>query len=173
VDRSRLPRARWLALAALVAVVAVVGAVLGLSGGSSKDEAATLVSTSTLPQTPVVPTATPSAPTLSPIQAVFDPAQAATYYAISVRAPDQGTPSYAWRLAPPPGDPDCTNFGSIPGTPSRAVWHHPPGGGCSHAGVQHLGTVSVTVTTRAWVCTASFFGSLTHAGSPPERCHRA
>jgi hypothetical protein len=173
VPRIDLPPARWLVLAALVLVLAVVGTFIGFRGGSGKGKAGVVSRTSTLPVTPVVPTATPPAPTLSPVRAVFDPAQRATFYTIAVRAPLQGTPSYSWRLAPPSDDPDCNKFGSVPGAPNRAVWHHADTDGCSHAGVQHTGTVSVTVTTRAWVCSASFFGSLTRSGSPPQRCHRA
>jgi hypothetical protein len=160
---------RWLVVAAsAVVLLAALGIVLFLPGGSKK--AAT--STSTLPITPGAPTATPPAPKLSPISAVFDPAQRATFYVISVRATGQGTPNYSWHLSPPKDNPDCNKFGSIAGAPERAIWHHADSDGCSHTGTQHLGTVTVTVTTRAWECKASFFGTLTHSGSPPQRCRR-
>jgi hypothetical protein len=53
-----------------------------------------------------------------------------------------------------------------------AAWHHAGTDGCTHNGVQHLGTVHVTVTTSAWRCTASFFGTLTQTGASNQRCRR-
>ncbi|MBV8258643.1 MAG: hypothetical protein JO073_12575, partial [Actinobacteria bacterium] len=50
--------------------------------------------------------------------------------------------------------------------------HHSATDGCTHYGIQHDGTVFVTVTTKSWTCTESFFGTLTRTGSRNERCVR-
>ena len=167
-------RKRWFAVAALVLASAVIGIALGLSGGSGKKQAVTTLPVSHLSSVTATVPAAP-APKVSPVNAVFEAAQRATFYAISARASGQGTPRYSWHLSPPKNDPTCARFGSVPGSPNRAVWHHADTDGCNHAVMGpagHLGTVTVTVTTRAWECTASFFGTNTQTGSKPPACRR-
>ena len=105
------------------------------------------------------------------MKAVFSEAQRATFYTISVVAPGQKA-TYAWRLSPPKDNPTCTKFHQVAGKPNESVWHHASTDGCTHNGIQHLGTVYVTVTTKAWRCTASFFGTLTQTGASNQRCTR-
>ena len=116
------------------------------------------------------PVAKPSAPKVSPVQAVFVETQRATFYAVAVAAPGQGPVSYAWRLTPPKDNPGCNNFAPVPDSPSKSVWHHADTDGCAHTGFQHNGTVTVVVTTTAWRCVATFFGTLTKSGPPAQRC---
>jgi hypothetical protein len=175
--RARRPRvrARWIAVAA-AAIVAIVLAIALASGGKSKPSASP-PTTSTPTTTTTTTTATttqarvPAAPRLSPVKAVFSEAQRATFYTIAVAAPGQSA-TYAWRLSPPKDNPTCNNFHEVAGQPNEAVWHHANTDGCTHNGIQHLGTVYVTVTTSAWRCTASFFGTLTSTGPANQRCTR-
>jgi hypothetical protein len=95
---------------------------------------------------------------------------AATSYTVAVSATGQVEPTYAWKLTPPADEPDCDEFGPVPGEPERAVWRHSAADGCTRAGSDHDGTVTVVVTTDAWECTASFTGSGTATGPPVERC---
>ena len=117
------------------------------------------------------PAPVPKAPALSPVKAVFSEAQRATFYTIAVAAPGQSA-TVTWRLTPPAGNPTCDKFHPVAGKPNEAVWHHADTDGCTHNGIQHLGTVHVTVTTSAWQCTASFFGTLTQTGASNQRCTR-
>jgi hypothetical protein len=107
---------------------------------------------------------------MSGVKAVFSEAERATTYAVSVSATGQGTPTITWRLVPPKDNLGCNTFAPVPGDPSKAVWHHADTDGCTHNGVQHDGTVYATVTTDAWQCTQSFFGTLTRQGSSAESC---
>lgn len=161
-------RGRWLAAAAVAIVVAVLAIVL--SGGGKHTPAA--VVTATLAATTPTTTAAPQAPRLAPVRAVFSEAQRATHYTIAVDVPGNGAATYTWRLSPPQGNPTCDRFSAVAGKPNEAVWHHADTDGCSHEGSQHPGTVSVTVTTSAWRCTASFFGTLTKTGPSNQRCTR-
>jgi hypothetical protein len=161
-----LPK-RWLLGAA--AVLAVAGAAIAITligNGSGKTTAPNTI-LNVVPQL-----GTPSAPTVSPLRATFDPAQKATFYSISVTAARQGKLIYSWRLDPPADNRSCNSFGSVLGSPNRAVWRHAVTDGCTHAGGQHPGTVTVTVRSRYWQCSASFVGSLTAAGAPPKACTR-
>ena len=61
---------------------------------------------------------------------------------------------------------------------AEAVWHHAATDGCSHAGRQHNGTVTLTLVQRIneaklrvlikWTCTATYFGTLDGEGAPGE-----
>ena len=172
--RVRRPsvRGRWLAAAAAVAIVAVVLAIV-LSGGG-KHTTTPVVTTTPTVTTPTTTAASPvlQAPRLAPVKAVFSEAQRATFYTIAVSVPGNGATTYTWRLSPPNGNPTCNKFHPVIGKPNEAVWHHADTDGCAHNGIQHLGTVHVTVTTSAWRCTASFFGTLTHTGPSNQRCTR-
>ena len=166
--RPRTVRKRWIAAAAAAILAIVLGVVLS-SGGKSKPAAAPptiSVKVSTTPGTSV-----PAAPKLSPVNATFVEAERATHYVINVTDPAESA-TYSWRLQTPPGNPTCNNFHQDPNKPNEAVWHHANTDGCTHNGIQHLGTVYVTVTTAHWRCTASFFGTLTHTGPPNQRCVR-
>ena len=176
--RARRPRvrARWLVAAAAVIVVAVLAAVLA-SGGKKKaapvvTTTATPTVTTVAPTTTAAPPSVPKAPKLSPVKAVFSEAQRATFYTISAVAPGQAM-TVTWRLTTPPGNPTCNKFHPVAGKPDEAVWHHADTDGCTHNGIQHDGTVHVTVTTSAWRCTASFFGTLTRTGPSNQRCTRS
>jgi hypothetical protein len=164
--KPRMPR-RWLIGAAVVLAAAVIAIVVSLTGGSAKKGA---TPDTILNVTPVQ--GIPPAPTVSPLRSTFNAVQKATFYVISVTAAHQGTTLYSWHLTPPKNDPGCNKFGTVIGAPNRAVWHHAATDGCTHAGAQQLGTVTVTVTTRYWQCTESFVGSLTSSGSPPTACKR-
>ena len=115
--------------------------------------------------------AVPAPPSVSPLHSTFNPAHKATFYSIKVAAAHQGKLIYSWHLAPPKGNASCNKFGSIFGSPNRAVWHHAATDGCTHLGVQHLGTVTVTIRSRYWQCTASFFGTLTLERGAAEGLH--
>ena len=179
--RARRPRvrARWL-VAAAAAIVAVVALAVVLTQSSPKKAAPVVTTTVTPTVTTAPPTTTaapapppvPKAPKLSPVKAVFSEAQRATFYTISAAAPGQAM-VVTWRLTTPPGNPTCNKFHVVAGKPTEAVWHHADTDGCTHNGVQHDGTVHVTVTTSAWRCTASFFGTLTRTGPSNQRCRRS
>jgi len=167
-------------VAAVVAVAGVALAKVLTTGGSSKKTAspattstaaAPTATTSATTATTAAPSAQP-APKLSPVNAVFDPTQRATFYTVSVTVSGQGTPAYTWRLSPPKDNPGCNKFAQVPGMPNEAVWHHADTDGCTHLGIQHDGTVYVTVTTTDWQCTQSFFGTLTKTGTSAQRCTR-
>lgn len=175
--RARRPnvRGRWL-VAAAAAIVVVVLAIVLSSGGKHKPTVVvtttTTAVTTTAATTTAAPAPVPKAPKLSPVKAVFSEAQRATFYTIAVvTAPGQSA-TVTWRLTPPAGNPTCNNFQPVAGKPDEAVWHHAGTDGCTHNGIQHLGTVHVTVTTSAWQCTASFFGTLTKTGASNQRCTR-
>ena len=161
-----------LAAVAAVAVGAAVG--VALSSGSSKPKP---VVTETNAAAPAAPT-TAAAPTvgaepsLLPVSAVFDPNQRATFYTVSVEQGGEPVSSYRWSLTTPPGNPTCNKFGPVPGKPNQAVWHHADTDGCTHNGIQHDGTVHVTVLSAHWSCTESFFGTLTKTGAKNEHCIR-
>ena len=106
-------------------------------------------------------------------EATIDDLQKATFYTVS--ASGQGSPRFAWRLTPPQADPTCHHFSVVEGKPNEAVWHHADADGCNHNAMGpagHLGTVTVTVKTAAWECTATFFGTNTSQGPPARRCRR-
>ena len=163
---------RWLAVAAVVILLGggvAIALAVGGGGGKKKQTA----------QEPITTTAAPTqapAPTVSPVRATFDPAQRATFYTVAAHAAGQGTPTYTWRLTPPKADPTCNHFSVVAGKPNEAVWRHADTDGCNHnvmGPAGHLGTVSVTVTTTAWECTATFFGTNTNHGPPAQHCrHR-
>ncbi len=109
-------------------------------------------------------------PSLLPVSAVFDPNQRATFYTVSLEQGGEPVSTYRWSLTTPPGNPTCNKFGPIPGKPNEAVWHHADTDGCTHNGIQHDGTVHVTVLSAHWSCSESFFGTLTKTGAKNERC---
>ncbi len=169
-------RTRWLVAAALAVVAAAGIAIAVATSGGSEEPAAVSTSPPPPPATTTqasVPTpAPPPAPEVSAVEAVFDEGQRATFYSVAVSARRQGEPTYAWHLTPPADDPGCNRFAPVPGSPGRAVWHHADTDGCSHAGSEHAGTVTVTITTSAWKCTATFEGTETRTGPPPQRCRQ-
>ena len=80
-----------------------------------------------------------------------------------------------WKLTPPQADPTCDDFSVVAGKPNEAVWRHADTDGCNHTTMGpagHPGTVTVTVKTSAWECTATFFGTNTDQGPPARRCRR-
>jgi hypothetical protein len=153
-------------------ILAAVLAIVLSSGG--KHTPAAVVTTKPGGSAPTTTAASPvpQAPRLAPVQAVFSEAERATHYTIAVTVPGNVATTYAWRLSPPQGNPTCDKFQAVPGKPNEAVWHHASTDGCTHNGIQHLGTVYVTVTTSAWRCTASFFGTLTQTGPSNQSCSR-
>ncbi|HEY5058128.1 MAG TPA: hypothetical protein VII51_03835 [Gaiellaceae bacterium] len=167
---------RWAAAAAAAAVLVAVLALVFSSGGKEQaapppSPPATTATSTTTAAAPAPPPPVPKQPNLTPVKAVFSEAQRATFYRISAAAPGQVV-TYMWRLAPPKDNPTCNKFHQVAGTPSEAVWHHASTDGCTHNGIQHLGTVYATATTSAWRCTASFFGTLTQTGASNQRCFR-
>jgi hypothetical protein len=166
-------RVRWAASA--VALVVVAGVVIALASGSSKPKPVVIETTpaSAPPTTTTVAAATIGAkPVVLPVKASFDPNQRATFYTVGVQQGGEDVTAYRWSLTTPPGNPTCNKFAPIPGKPSEAVWHHADTDGCTHNGVQHDGTVHVTLLTAHWSCAESFFGTLTRTGSPNAQCVR-
>ena len=172
-------RTKWItAVLAAVAAVAIGAAVgVALSGGSSpKPKAVVTETNAAAPPAPATTTAAAPVvgpkPSLLPVNAVFDPNQRATFYTVSVEQGGEPVSAYRWSLTTPPGNPTCNKFGPIPGKPNEAVWHHADTDGCTHNGIQHDGTVHVTVLSAHWSCSESFFGTLTKTGTKNERCTR-
>ena len=165
-------RTKWIAGVAALIVAAVVGIALG-AGGSTKPKPV-VIETSTSPTTTAAPAAATvgAKPDLLPVQAVFDPNRRATFYTVGIQQGGEAVQTYRWALATPPGNPTCNRFAPVPGRPNEAVWHHADTDGCTHNGIQHDGTVHVTVLTAHWSCEESFFGTLTRTGSPNARCTR-
>jgi hypothetical protein len=163
-------RVRWVGGAVVLVVVAA--AVIAVASGSSKPKPVVIETT------PAAPTATPAAgtigakPVVLPVKASFDPNQRATFYTVGVRQGGEEVTAYRWSLTTPPGNPTCNQFAAIPGKPNEAVWHHADTDGCTHNGVQHAGTVHVTLVSAHWSCTESFFGTLTRTGEPNSQCVR-
>ncbi|MBV8597498.1 MAG: hypothetical protein JO017_01630, partial [Actinobacteria bacterium] len=116
-------RTPYLVAAALVVAGAAVGLVVGLSGGSSKKKATSTRQVTHIVTALLAPPPSDAAPQVSPVQAVFDPTQKATFYTVSVQAQAGTDVTYAWHLAPPPGDPACSKLTTLPGAANRAVWH--------------------------------------------------
>jgi hypothetical protein len=167
-------RARWAGGAVALVIVAVV--VVALASGSSKPKPVvieTTPATSPPATTTTVAAATIGAkPIVLPVKAAFDSAQRATFYTVGVQQGGEEVTAYRWSLTTPPGNPTCNKFAPIPGKPNEAVWHHADTDGCTHNGIQHDGTVHVTLVTAHWSCTESFFGTLTRTGSPNSHCVR-
>jgi hypothetical protein len=168
--RRAARRRRWPAVAVVVLLLgAGVGIALAVGGGSKKRTTA---------QAPVTTAAAPAtrapAPTVTPVSATFAEAQRATFYTVSAQSTD-GPPTYDWKLTPPQADPTCDHFSAVNGKPNEAVWRHADTDGCNHGTMGpagHPGTVTATVKTSAWACTATFFGTNTHRGPPARRCRR-
>lgn len=164
-------RTKWIAAAAAVVILAIVG--IAVAGGGSTKPKPVVIETSTLPTTtaPAAPAVGPK-PALLPVKAIFDPNQRATFYTVGIEQGGEAVQTYRWALTTPPGNPTCNKFAPVPGKPNEAVWHHADTDGCTHNGIQHDGTVHVTVLTAHWSCKESFFGTLTRTGSPNAQCTR-
>jgi len=110
------------------------------------------------------------APSIS-LSGVFDEGAKATYYTAKLTPPGSAgivsAPTYKWTLTPPPDDPGCKKFSVMPGRSTESAWYHAQTDGCTHLTPMHNGTVNVQATVvlandkRAWVCNASYFGTLT------------
>ncbi len=172
---ARRSRDKRLLAAAVLGLLLLLGGGLTVATSRSGSASQPVVAAAPVPAPHTTVSATiavpAAAPQVSPVRATFVEAQRATFYAVAVVA--QGTVSYAWHLTPPKGNAGCNRFAPVPGSPNKAVWHHADTDGCAHTGFQHNGTVSVTVTTKDWKCTATFFGTLTKSGPPAQRCTRA
>jgi hypothetical protein len=162
-------RTKWVGAVAAAVVVAIAGIALA-SGGSNKPKPV-VIETAPATTTAASPAVGPK-PSLLPVKAVFDPNQRATFYTVGIEQGGEPVVSYAWTLTTPPGNPTCNTFAPIPGKPNEAVWHHADTDGCTHNGIQHDGTVHVTVRSAHWSCKESFFGTLTRTGSPNAQCTR-
>jgi hypothetical protein len=171
---------RWLAAAAVAILLGGgVAIAIAVGGGNKKrTNAQAPLTTPAAPTTTATSTAAvaaPSAPTVTQVSATFDQAQRATFYTVSAEASGQRTPTFEWKLTPPQADPTCDDFSVVAGKPNEAVWRHADTDGCNHATMGpagHPGTVTVTVKTSAWECTATFFGTNTDQGPPARRCRR-
>jgi hypothetical protein len=166
-------RTKWAAVVAAVIIGVIVGVALA-GGGSNKPKPVVIETTPAAPTTTTAaaaPTVGPK-PSLLPVKAVFSEAQRATFYTVGIVQGGEPVVSYTWSLTTPPGNPTCNKFAAIPGKPNEAVWHHANTDGCTHNGIQHDGTVHVTVRSAHWTCAESFFGTLTRTGSPNARCTR-
>jgi hypothetical protein len=171
-------RKRWLAVAGAVILLGAGAAIAVAVGGDGKKRttAQTPLTTAAAPATATTGGNTLPAPTVTPVSATFDAAQRATFYTVSAQVADQGTPTFDWKLTPPQSDPTCDDFSVVAGQPNEAVWRHADTDGCNHATMGpagHPGTVTVTVKTNAWECTATFFGTNTDQGPPARRCRPA
>ena len=173
--RPRMQRRRLVA-AALVAVAIILALVIALAAGGSKKTTPPAAAATTQQQTTpsvaqTVKPAVAAIPKLTPVHAEFVEAQRETVYTIS--ATGGGAATYRWQLTPPKDNPTCNKFAPVADKPNEAVWRHANTDGCTHNGFQHLGLVTVTVTTADWECAATFFGTLTKNGPAPQRCRRA
>jgi hypothetical protein len=175
-------RTRWLAVAAFAILLGggVAIALADSGGDKTRTTAEAPVTTAAAPatssstSTDATPVA-PVPPAVTPVSATFDEAQRATFYTVSAEGAGQGEPTFDWELTPPKTDPSCDDFAVVDGKPNEAVWRHADTDGCDHTTMGpagHPGTVTVTVKTDAWECTATFFGSNTNQGPPARRCHR-
>lgn len=166
-------RVRWAGSAVVLVAVAAVGIALA-GGGSNKPKPVITETTPAVaaPTTTATVATVGAKPTVLPVAARFDPNQRATFYTVSIEQGGEQVTGYHWSLATPPGNPTCNKFAPAPGKPNEAVWHHADTDGCTHNGIQHDGTVHVTVVTAHWSCAESFFGTLTHTGSPNVQCVR-
>jgi hypothetical protein len=114
-----------------------------------------------------------TAPHLTPLTASFYPDQRKSVYEEHVVGPigddltfDPGT-SYRWSVSIPADSRCALGFAPAAPQPNQATWAHADtseGGYCDHtvydpAHYGHPGTVTVTVSTPAWVCTATYFGT--------------
>jgi hypothetical protein len=154
-----------------VAVLAGVGVGVALAGGSSKPKPVVMETNAAAPTTTAA-TAIGARPSILPVNAFFDPSQRATFYTVAVEHDGEPAIDYRWALTPPADNPTCNRFEPIPAKPNEAVWHHADTDGCTHNGIQHAGTVHVTVITAHWSCRESFFGTLTRTGTPNAQCTR-
>jgi hypothetical protein len=160
-QRSRRPSrrpARKVLIAVAAATLVIVGGAVAIAslGKDGEPVAATVSSNGT------------AAPIVSPIEAVFSEADRATSYSVAVRASEGA--EYSWSLEPPADDPTCRSFAPVAGKPNEAVWRHADSDGCTHIGTEHLGTVTVTVATPAWTCTARFEGTESRTAPLPGDC---
>ena len=100
------------------------------------------------------------------IHANFVQSDRTTTYSLVYTKKTSISPTYAWKLEPPEADPKCNNSGHGGATGDQATfaWYHGDDQ-CSHSVEDpqrgHKGTVFVTVTFRALVCKASYFGTAT------------
>lgn len=163
-------RVRWVGGAVVLVVVAA--AVIAVASGSSKPKPVVIETPGAAPTTTVAAATIGAKPVVLPIKAAFDPNRRATFYTVGVEQGGEEVTAYRWSLTPPPGNPTCNTFAPIPGKPNEAVWHHADTDGCTHNGVQHAGTVHVTLVSAHWSCTESFFGTLTRTGAPNSQCVR-
>ena len=107
-------------------------------------------------------------PAVSPIHALFIESASATHYTVTAQEPNGGGQlTYQWRLIPPTADPGCNHFSA---TGNTAVWQHGDQDGCNHQ-VQvsqgHPGTVIVTISDGAFICSATYFGTNSGIGPAP------
>ncbi|MGA2295786.1 MAG: hypothetical protein ABSG24_11290 [Acidimicrobiales bacterium] len=108
-----------------------------------------------------------------PIQAVFTQALYHTVYTVPVYDPDW---SYDWSVSIPK-DPRCAS-GFKENTPflNKATWYHADvdiGGPCLHLAGDygargHPGTVTVIVSSSKFVCTLTYYGTITGEGGAPS-----
>jgi len=162
-------------IAAAMLIGGGIGAAFALSGSSKPKPVVTEAApptTSAPPPPTTTAVAIPPKPVLSPVKAFFDFGKRATFYSITLRPGGETATEINWTLTTPPGNPTCHKFGPVPGHPDQAVWHHASTDGCTHNGIQHDGTVHVTVLSAHWKCTESFFGTLTRTGAKNETCVR-
>ncbi len=112
-------------------------------------------------------------PDVGPVLANFVPIETTTYYAVEVTEPPArkgGKVSIVWSLAPPPNDKACKSFASPAGKPNIAIWQHGDRDGCNRNAIGdrgYPGTVTVTVRDAAYVCTGSYFGTMSGSGAYP------
>ena len=146
------------------------------SGIAACQAVGALPTATTAPSAAGATTSTTTAPpSLSPITATFVQSAYSTYY--EIKATNPAGLSYQWSVSIPT-DPGCAaGFKGHTPSPNGASWYHQDekeGGPCNHSGADyspafgHPGTVTVIVTSPEWSCTASYHGTLTGTGSPPQ-----
>jgi hypothetical protein len=157
-SRGTTRRARKIALAAAAATLVLAAGALAIASFGTESE----------PVAATAGTTGPTAPVVAPVEAVFSEAERATFYSVAARTSESA--EYEWSLEPPADDPTCRAFETVAGKPNEAVWRHADSDGCLHVGTEHLGTVTVTISTPSWTCTASFVGTETRTGPAAGRC---
>lgn len=149
------------------------------AGEATCEAAGTTTTASTSVAAPGTTTTTAAPPIVSPIEATFLQSAYSTYYQVKVSNLPGAT--FKWSVSIP-SDPGCAS-GFQPGVPNseEATWYHKDeaqGGPCNHGGQSyseasgHPGAVTVVVTAPHLSCRASYFGTLTGRGSPPQ-CTRS
>jgi hypothetical protein len=113
-------------------------------------------------------------PQITVIEAKFNEELRATFYDVHLNDPVAPTSTWTWEFQPPPDDLTCKRFSVVTQEQafSQAVWYHSNDDGCSHKGIDHNGTIEVTVVNGDYTCNATITGTTDHFGPDPQPCFK-